>query len=154
MKKYDDIFICTTDTVPGIGGPVNNETLELIYTLKKRPLNKKVIILVGSIEQAQKFAQWTNEATELAKQKWPGAASIIVNDQGFRMPNNQLLIDYLLKNGPIYMSSANISGESVIDIKNAHLVFPEVTKIYDFGPGSGQPSTIYNLDTNEIITRK
>ncbi len=49
--NFEDIFICTTDTVTGIGGPVNENTLKCIYYLKNRPISKKIIILVGSIEQ-------------------------------------------------------------------------------------------------------
>ncbi len=34
--NFEDIFICTTDTVTGIGGPVNENTLKCIYYLKNR----------------------------------------------------------------------------------------------------------------------
>ncbi|WP_406614436.1 Sua5/YciO/YrdC/YwlC family protein [Mycoplasma corogypsi] len=152
-NKYKDIIICTTDTVCGIGGPINEQTLELIYELKNRPKNKKIMILVGSLKQAQSFKQWNEEADKLAKKVWPGANSIVVNDQGFRMPNQAKLLEYLVNNGPIYMTSANKSGCEPINISQAKEVFPEVSKIYDFGKVSGVASTIYNLDTREIIKR-
>nr|WP_307927395.1 Sua5/YciO/YrdC/YwlC family protein [Mycoplasmopsis bovis] len=106
--NFEDIFICTTDTVTGIGGPVNENTLKCIYYLKNRPISKKIIILVGSIEQARAFKEWNNEADDFAAKYWPGAYSIIVNGQGFRMPNNSQLCQFLLKNGPMYVNiSAN-----------------------------------------------
>ncbi|WP_426461469.1 L-threonylcarbamoyladenylate synthase [Mycoplasma hafezii] len=153
MTKYNDIIICTTDTVLGIGGKITDEVLSQIYELKKRPLEKKIMILVGSIAQAETFPQWTKAATQKAQEVWPGANSIIINNQGFRMPNQPQLIEYLLKNGPIYMTSCNLSGQQPLSLKEAHEVFPEVKHFYDFGPMSGKPSTIYNLDTNEVIER-
>lgn len=56
MKKnrYSQLFIATTDTVTGIGGPVSKETEELLIELKNRPDNKKFIIMVSSIEMAKK----------------------------------------------------------------------------------------------------
>lgn len=149
--KYNNLFISSTDTVCGIAGPVCEQTLDQIYSLKKRNKNKKIIILVGSLEQARQFSQWNSEAEEFAKKYWPGAYSLIVNNQGFRMPNQPKLIEYLLKNGPVYMTSANISGQAPIELKQAQDVFPQIKNIYDFGPSSGQPSKIYNLDTKTWI---
>ncbi|ENY68775.1 Hypothetical protein, Sua5/YciO/YrdC/YwlC family protein [Mycoplasmopsis bovigenitalium 51080] len=149
--KYNNLFISSTDTVCGIAGPICEQTLEQIYTLKKRNKNKKIIILVGSLEQARQFSQWNSEAEEFAKKYWPGAYSLIVNNQGFRMPNQPKLLEYLLKNGPVYMTSANISGQAPIKLKQAQDIFPQIKNIYDFGPSSGQPSKIYNLDTKTWI---
>ncbi|WP_338822489.1 L-threonylcarbamoyladenylate synthase [Mycoplasmopsis felifaucium] len=148
---FKDIFICTTDTVTGIGGPICQNTLDCIYFLKKRPLNKKIMILVGSIDQAKKFKEFNNEAVKFAEKYWPGAFSVIVNGQGFRMPNNEQLLEYLINNGPMYVTSANISGEPPIKISDASKTFPNVKKIFDFGPTGTSPSQIYNLDTKEWI---
>ncbi|WP_036452255.1 L-threonylcarbamoyladenylate synthase [Mycoplasma buteonis] len=153
MSEYRDIIICTTDTVTGIGGKISPKVLSQIYELKKRPIDKKIMILVGSIEQAQKFSQWNDLATQKAKILWPGANSIIINNQGFRMPNSPQLLAYLLENGPIYMTSCNLSGEKPLSLQEAKKVFPMVDHFYDFGPTSGKPSNIYNLDTGQIIER-
>ncbi|WP_036464815.1 Sua5/YciO/YrdC/YwlC family protein [Mycoplasmopsis sturni] len=151
---FSNIYIFSTDTVNGIGGKVSDlDTLEKLYYLKKRPLEKKIMILVGSLEQAQKFPQWTNKATTIALKYWPGPYSIIVNNQGFRMPNNAQLCEFLIKNGPMYTTSLNISGSDPIQLKDASNFFPEVKNILDFGQPKGIPSTIINLDTNEIIKR-
>ncbi|WP_027120955.1 L-threonylcarbamoyladenylate synthase [Mycoplasma leonicaptivi] len=152
-NKFKDLILCTTDTVPGIGGVVNDNVLDLIYEIKQRPLNKKIVILVASIEQASSFEQWTKQASEVAKKYWPGGFTIVVNNQGFRMPDNQALLNYLNKNGPIYLTSANISGQNPLNFEEAKKVFYNVGNILDFGTGSGKPSTIINLDTNQIIER-
>ncbi|WP_313770888.1 Sua5/YciO/YrdC/YwlC family protein [Mycoplasmopsis felis] len=76
---------------------MNPKTLELIYELKNRPLDKKIIILVGSMEQVQKFSEWNEEANSLALKLWPEPHTIIVNNQGFRTPNSRLLLEFLIK---------------------------------------------------------
>lgn len=152
-NNFDDIIICSTDTVNGIGGSVNDLVLEKIYFLKKRPIDKKIMILVSSIEQAKKFSQWNEQASEWAKKYWPGAFSIVVNDQGFRMPNNKKLLEFLEKNGPHYMSSANISSRDVIKLSESKKVFPMVKNIYDFGESSGSASNIYILEQDKWIIR-
>ncbi|SYV97809.1 tRNA(ANN) t(6)A37 threonylcarbamoyladenosine modification protein, partial [Mycoplasmopsis edwardii] len=57
-EKYSNLFVSTTDTVVGIGGKVSNQTLKEIYEIKKRPLDKKIIILVSSYEQLKQFKEW------------------------------------------------------------------------------------------------
>ncbi len=42
------------------------------------------------------------------------------------MPNNSQLCQFLLKNGPMYVTSANISGQDPIDISEANKYFPLV----------------------------
>lgn len=154
MKKYPDIFICTTDTVVGIGGPVKEQTLKDIYFLKNRPFNKKMIILVSSIKQAQSFSEWTKEATIVAQKYWPGPYTIIVNNQGFRMPDCLKLLEFLTINGPAYVTSANISGQKPLSFKETKQVFPHLGAYHNFGKGNNKPSTLINLDTGEILERE
>lgn len=149
--NFEKIFICTTDTVTGIGGPICQETLDALYYLKKRPKSKKIMILVASLKQAQSFKEWSKEANDLALKYWPGAYSIITNNQGFRMPNNKKLLEFLEKNGPMYVTSANISTQEPIDIKDANKVFPEVKNVYDFGKGKGIASHIIDAQSNEWL---
>lgn len=151
-NKYNKLFISTTDTILGIGGPVDNNIENLIYEIKGRDRNKKIIILVSSIKQARSFPQWNQEAEKLAKKYWPGAVTLVVNDQGFRMPNQKLLLEYLEKNGPVYMSSCNLSNAPVCKtIENAKIIFPEITNIYNFGTMSQQPSKIIRVEDGEIL---
>ncbi|WP_027120800.1 Sua5/YciO/YrdC/YwlC family protein [Mycoplasmopsis lipofaciens] len=149
--NYSKLFICTTDTVTGLGGPIEQNTLDCIYKLKERPKNKKIMILVGSIEQARKFQQWNTTADDLAKKYWPGAVSIIANNQGFRMPKDKSLCKFLLKHGAMYVTSANKSGQMPIDIRDSYKIFPEITNVFIFGKPKGQASKIINSDTNEWL---
>ncbi|ADE19584.1 Sua5/YciO/YrdC/YwlC family protein [Mycoplasma crocodyli] len=151
---FKNIFVCTTDTVSGIGGPINSETLETIYFLKKRPFDKKIMIVAGSLSQIRKFKEWNKEAEAFASKYWPGSTSIIINGQGFRIPKSKKMQKFLIKHGPMYLTSANISGQSPLTLKGAKKTFKEVSKFYFFGKLSNQPSNIYNFDTKKWIIRK
>ena len=112
MISLDNIFITTTDTVIGIGGPISNVVYEGIFSYKKRSKGKHLIIMVGSIEQARKFEGWNDKAEELAKKYWPGAVTLAVNENlALRIPNKDGLRELLNEVGPVYMTSANISGQ-------------------------------------------
>lgn len=55
MKKYEKIFLATTDTVVGIGGPMNEETKKALNEIKKRPLEKQIVVLVSSTTMAKEY---------------------------------------------------------------------------------------------------
>lgn len=153
-KKYNELIISTTDTVLGIGGKVNQKIKKLIYEIKGRDENKKLIILVSSIKQARMFPEWNIQAEQYAKKYWPGATTLVVNNQGFRMPNQKKLLEYLEQNGPIYMSSCNLSNAPVCKtIEDAKLIFPEIKNIYNFGKMSQQPSQIIRVEDGEILRK-
>lgn len=153
-KKYNELIISTTDTVLGIGGKVNEKIKKLIYEIKGRDENKKLIILVSSIKQARMFPEWNIQAEQYAKKYWPGATTLVVNNQGFRMPNQKKLLEYLDQNGPIYMSSCNLSNAPVCKtIEDAKLIFPEIKNIYNFGKMSQQPSQIIRVEDGEILRK-
>lgn len=153
-KKYSELIISTTDTVLGIGGKVNEKIKKLIYEIKGRDENKKLIILVSSIKQARMFLEWNIQAEQYAKKYWPGATTLVVNNQGFRMPNQKKLLEYLEQNGPIYMSSCNLSNAPVCKtIEDAKLIFPEIKNIYNFGKMTQQPSQIIRVEDGEILRK-
>lgn len=154
INKYQKLIISTTDTVLGIGGPVSKEVEDLIYEIKGRDRNKKLIILVSSIKQARQFKEWNSQADEFAKKYWPGATTIVINNQGFRMPNQKKLLEYIEVNGPIYMTSCNLSNAPVCKtIENAKQLFPEVTNVYNFGPMTQKPSQIIRVEDGEILRK-
>ena len=153
-KKYSELIISTTDTVLGIGGKVNEKIKKLIYEIKGRDENKKLIILVSSIKQARMFPEWNIQADQYAKKYWPGATTLVVNNQGFRMPNQKKLLEYLEQNGPIYTSSCNLSNAPVCKtIEDAKLIFPEIKNIYNFGKMTQQPSQIIRVEDGEILRK-
>lgn len=156
MHKLDEneLFICTTDTVLGIGGKINDKNLENIFMTKRRSPNKRVIVVVSSIEQLKTMESLNNKQIKIANSYWPGDTTLIINGNGYRMPNNDGLLELININGPLYLSSANISGQSECkNIDEAKQVFKEINKFFDFGLGSGKPSKIINIDNGDVIRK-
>lgn len=152
MNKFSELFVTTTDTVTGLGAPVSQENMAKIFELKRRPETKPLIIMVGSMDQARNFKEWDDKAEEYAKKYWPGQVTLVLTDKlSLRMPGNNSLRELLLKKGPCYMTSANISGEPVLSLEEAKKTFSELTEFHDFGPGSGKPSKIIKVSTGEIL---
>ena len=116
-----------TDTVYGlVASMVNKEAVEGIYSVKKRPKNKPLIVLVSSFRQFNDLASGiTKYARVLTEKFWPGPLTLVVEKSssvpdyvtcgeesvGIRFPKNKVIktiIDNL--RAPIVAPSANISG--------------------------------------------
>ncbi len=152
MSKYNELFITTTDTVPGIGAPVSKENRALIMELKKRDPSKPIIIMVGSIEQARSFNEWNDKAEELAKTYWPGATTLVVSDElALRIPDCKELQDLLIKIGPSYMTSSNIAGQKQLSFEESINKFTMIKKHYNFCSGTSQPSTIIDIRNGKVL---
>lgn len=152
MSKYKQLFIMTTDTVAGIGAPVSKENKEAINYLKHRDKKRPLIILVGSLEQARSFKEWSKKAEKIAADVWPGPVTIALNDKiSLRMPANTAIQNFIKQIGPIYSTSANLSGEPVLSFAEAKNHFQEINEYYYFGEGSGKPSTIIKIEDGEVI---
>ncbi|MBX4209843.1 MAG: Sua5/YciO/YrdC/YwlC family protein [Mollicutes bacterium PWAP] len=155
MNKYKNIFIATTDTILGIGAPIKDSNKELIYELKKRPKAKNLIIMISSLEMGLKNFEniFTDKAIKYAKKYWPGNTTLVFNDDiAIRIPNNNKLIKMIDEIGPIFMTSANISGEKNYSLKKAKKVFKDkITNFYDFGKMSGKSSKIIDIRTGKFL---
>lgn len=156
-KKIKNIFLVSTDTVCGIGTFVTNPNLEDLYQLKNRDKNKKIIILGGSKEQIKQYALdnhifWSDDVENMATKVWPGDTTLIIGDQGFRVPNCIELQNFLLQNGLAYVTSANVSGEKPLTFEKAKEYFKEIVHQYDFCQTPTQKaSTIIDVDNGRKI---
>ncbi|AKJ21018.1 L-threonylcarbamoyladenylate synthase [Mycoplasmopsis synoviae] len=154
IDNFDDVFLLSTDTVCGLGVKLENkDSLHKLYALKNRPVDKKIMILAGSFNDIFKLTKFTKKQRVMAYKLLPGSNSIIVNNIGMRIPNCLKLRKFLIKNGPMYVTSANISGEKPLSIEEAQVKFEKIRYIVDYCSPSGTPSKIYNLDTGEILVR-
>ena len=141
--KKGNLIAFPTETVYGLGAIGNNEkAIKSIYTAKKRPLNNPLIAHTFSIEEAEKYIEFTNIARVLTKKFWPGPLTIIgqtknnqftkILSQGkstlaLRVPSHPVALDLIKRvNIPILAPSANLSGR-VSPTSAEHV-------IYDFGP--------------------
>lgn len=148
--KNNKVLICDTDTVPGVLSLNKNN----IYKIKKRPKNKKIITFISKLSQIE--SEKRTEFLKVAKHFWPGKLTIIYNGISYRMPNKPFLLKIIDRVGPLYSSSANISGYPVIqkyeDVLNYFSEFKNIIiymKIDNFD--NHQASTIYDFDKDKIL---
>ena len=157
--KKGSLGLFPTDTLPALCSYTKYS--KQIWTIKKRPLNKPLILMGGCIEDLFDFVKpcAIEDGLKMAKIHWPGALTIILptlgnlsetlncnsNSIGFRVPDLRVARELLLQTGPLATTSANISGKSPVkDALEASIQFPGVPIL---GPlpwpsSSGMASTV------------
>ena len=139
--KKGSLALFPTDTLPALCA--YPEFSKKIWTIKKRPSNKPLILMGGCLDDLFEFVEpcAIEDGLKLAKNYWPGALTIVLptignisknlnsnsNSVGFRVPSLKLARDLLIKTGPLATTSANISGRSPVkDALEASTQFPGI----------------------------
>ena len=164
--KKGSLALFPTDTLPALCS--HPKFSKKIWTIKKRPLTKPLILMGGCLEDLFEFVDpcAIEDGLKLAQKYWPGALTIVLpaigknsnnlnldsNSLGFRVPDLRIARDLLMKTGPLATSSANISGES--PVKNeleASIVFPGVPLLapLPWPKSSGLASTVVEWNKGE-----
>lgn len=164
ILKPGGIGVLPTDTLYGVvGSALDKKTVERIYAIRKRELDKPMIILISTLSELKKFGIVLG-----AKQKktlgeiWPGKISVVLdcndgklkylhrgkNTLAFRLPDNSELIGLLKKIGPLVAPSANKSGKKpATTYEEAKKYFDKKVDFYvDFGKLKSKPSTLVLMD--------
>ena len=166
--KSGGIAIFPTETVYGIGANgLDKNAVKRLYSVKQRPLNKPISLLVSNIDMIETVAKdITDLEYAIIKNFFPGPLTIILKKKeivpdiltagsdtiGIRMPANDIalkLIDYA--GVPIATPSANISGKpSGTNLKDIMKDFDgKVDCFIDDGPSKiGLASTIVKVIDN------
>ena len=182
LKDQNQIGIILTDTVYGIVCRAQDpESVEKIYDIKKRDLNKPPVIIISNLEQIKELGIVLNANLELViKQYWPGCNSLIfelkdpnfqkkfeylhrgTNSFAIRLPeysSNSELLDLINQTGPLATSSANLQGEPTItQISDLKIEITEqVNFIIDSDMCNSQSSNIYKIysdaENNYLVTK-
>ena len=169
--KAGNVLVHPTESIWGLGCDALNESaIDLIFKIKKRPLDKNLILLVDSYSSIRNFVINLNPDQEkLINEKWPGPytflfkynktlPSHLMNDTGkiaIRV-SNHLPIKHLLQayKGFMISTSANLSGQSNINCPNKILetFTNDDLAYYDESLGNQlKPSQIIDLETGIII---
>ena len=148
---------CNSVVPEPVEGPLHQDTQNRIRAIKGRAETKPMIQLIAT---PQDLAKYTSDNVPLSLlQKWPGALTIIVNDKrggttAFRCPGDEWLRKVIAACGaPIYSTSVNRSGQSVLDEQAAIIneFGREVDLIVRDGDKKGaKPSTIVSITDGEI----
>lgn len=123
------VVIFPTDTVFGIGCRMDDEkAVARVFDIKKRERKEALLVLVDSVEMAEKYVEVSDEArVKLVNKYWPGGLSIFFktkpgkvpgivtadsNILAVRWPKHKKIEEIIREVGvPIIATSANFSGE-------------------------------------------
>ncbi|TNE68316.1 MAG: threonylcarbamoyl-AMP synthase [Rhodobacteraceae bacterium] len=163
------VVLLPTDTVLGLAAsPAFPEAVDKIYTLKQRPRQKNLPIMVADADQIFELgADVSFEAAKLLASPYvPGALTLILpvdaqraptwldgrSEIAVRIPDNDLLLNALRLAGPLMVTSANRSGAETPATTDDALAqlhgAPDLTV-----PGKGAapaPSTIVNCTVTPV----
>ena len=129
-------IIFQTDTLPAIG--CLPKFSDIIYKVKKRDLNKPLILMGAENYQFNEFVHKSalDDYLYMASKYWPGPLTMIIPlseknkslftntsfTLGLRIPNSRMAKFLIKESGPLLTSSANLSGlptsTSAKDISN------------------------------------
>tara|TARA_B100000700_G_scaffold88202_1_gene99345 strand:+ start:88 stop:663 length:576 start_codon:yes stop_codon:yes gene_type:complete len=157
--KKGSLALFPTDTLPALCSYPKYS--KKIWTIKKRPSTKPLILMGGCLDDLFEFVNpcAIEDGLKLAKTYWPGALTIVLptignyaadlnfnsNSLGFRVPALKLARDLLMKTGPLATTSANISGAPPVkDALEASIQFPGIPILtpVPWPNSSGMASTV------------
>tara|TARA_B100000902_G_scaffold212315_1_gene201877 strand:+ start:2279 stop:2881 length:603 start_codon:yes stop_codon:yes gene_type:complete len=147
-----------TSTLPALGCILTSESLDKLYSIKKRSNNMVVSIGVANLEQASELVHLTNDLEEFLAAFPEGSLTIILpakkpldNRLGgekiaIRILENKVAKKFIEKTGPLTATSANISGlEPLKDCEMAAKTLSSSENTISFLSGTcsgGIPSTL------------
>ena len=147
-----------TDTVYGVAVAASRpDRLPALFELKRRPLDRRIPILVADV--AQLAGEWVvdERAHRLIERFWPGPLTLVLpsvdgsRTQAFRAPDHPVALALIQAAGPLLATSANVSDEpdtgSADDVSIAFATQQdELAAVVDGGevPG-GRSSTVLDL---------
>ncbi len=166
MKQNERIIIFSTDTVYGMGCSIfDKESIQKIYQIKSRPLDKPLACLCADLQQIKDIAFVSKNVEKIINTFMPGALTVILKAKaktkkatgfdtiGVRIPNSKTVIEILKTHGAMLTTSVNDSGKSPIN------EYDEIVKKYShladkiYPPcenSSNHPSTVVSLIDGKI----
>ena len=168
----DKIFAYPTEGVWGIGcNPFSEKAVKKLINLKKRPKNKGIIVLAGSLQQLLPFTQHLSEKLKKRmNSKWPGPHTWLVPSSpdipkwligptglvALRLSDHKTVIELTESfNMPICSSSANISGqEPAKNLDEIRTFFGNKVLIIEGELGGlKKPTPVQNLESKEWLRK-
>ncbi len=146
--KRGELVVIPTETVYGLAAdPEVPGALDRIYQAKQRPESKEITLLVSD-EDWPNLPGLANNAVaqRLGRRFWPGPLTLVVDSEGYRVPDHPVALALLRALGrPLAVTSANISGAPPAATADAAAedLGDAVALILDAGPApGGVPSTV------------
>lgn len=116
LLRAGQVVAFPTDTVYGVGvDGAQPERLTALFELKRRPLDRRIPMLVDGLAQVPDAWGVDDRARALVDRFWPGALTIVIpgaaGSQAFRAPDHPVALELIRAAGPIFATSANISDQ-------------------------------------------
>lgn len=167
ILKRDGVISVPTDTVYGVCARMNSvKAHDKLVIVKKRPETKLFPVMCADEEQIKSIAIVDEKAEKLIRAFMPGPITLILkkNPQipdyvsnggttiAVRMATSKALEDLIRKiNSPIFMSSANQSGEpTCTNLDEIEKACPLLDGMMEGSVSFGQASTIIDCTSEEI----
>jgi len=167
--------LIATDTVYGLAAiPTDEKAVEKIYSLKCRPKNMNLPIMVAEMHDLELLGLDINPVAKklFESDLVPGAITFVLgfkdeslkpnwlatrDEIATRIPNNALLLSVLRETGPLLVTSANRHGQPVTQARVKDILAelngtPDL--VIEDGEGKEVPSTIINCRTNPPVIER
>lgn len=162
-----------SDTVYGLFARANSKkAIERIYAIKKRAKSQPLLVLVSSLSMAKQYCEINSKQLSKLRQLWSVArpTTVILKHRGLlpvslsagredlamRLPKSDFLRKMIRSLGvPLISTSANFSGEAVLDGETALKVFtqsPRPDFIVTQGKNRKLASRLVSLDSQGRVT--
>ena len=145
------VAVIPTDTVYGLAAhPAFSTAVDQLYSIKGREKSKKIALLAADAAAVEAFGYpLPPKARKLAEKYWPGALTMVVSNEGFRVPDHDWTRRLLAAcGGVLRVTSANISGGQPATAAPQTLadVGLSADLVVDDGPSpGGEPSTVVRV---------
>jgi L-threonylcarbamoyladenylate synthase len=162
-----------TDTVYGLAAdPHNPSAVARLFSIKGRPDEKPVGLLVADLDSALGIVDLPEYAVRWARSFWPGPLNLVgvaklelpggVGDRvkgtvGVRVPDHPTTRAILSAYGPLAVTSANRSGgEETLDDASARAALGDLVDLYVVGecPGAVSSTTVDVTGPEPVLLRK
>jgi L-threonylcarbamoyladenylate synthase len=144
-----------TDTVYGLAVMPGGEAK--VHSVKGRPADLPLILMVAEAYQAEAFVIVDRRARWYMERWWPGPLTLVLpaanGTLGVRVPDHPLALELLRAVGPLLTTSANRHGEPPAMTAEEASALPGLAGVLDGGraPG-GEPSTVIALLPGQELT--
>ena len=151
------VAVIPTDTVYGLAArPDFAAAVDRLYTIKGRELKKPIALLASDVAAIERFGYpVAGKARELAEKHWPGALTMVIGEEGFRIPDHAETRELIAAcGGVLRVTSANLSGQR--PATDAPQALADVGLSADYvvddgvSPG-GVPSTVIRVGVDGTI---
>ena len=167
--RSDEVLMLPSDTIYGLSCRADSRVaIKRVFAIKKRDKNKPLIILVSSISMAKKYCFINSKQIEVLKKIWTEKrpSSVLLKHRGLlpkeisvsspylavRLPKSDFLRKMIRALAmPLVSTSANLSGQKVLDADSAWKKFkkePRPSLILFGGKNSKEASKLLRLNYN------